>query len=95
MKHLPYPKNQTREKARTVKSQCHIIGKCAPEVLASGMGMDAYLYCMAERTIMERPEARTGPEEDGRGKHRLAEKPADGRTRQGKGFCHEPDFAHR
>ena len=26
---------------------------------------------------------------------KLAEKPADGRTRQGKGFCHEPDFDHR
>ena len=38
MKHLPYPKNQTREKARTVKSQCHIIGKRALAVLASGNG---------------------------------------------------------
>ncbi len=57
--------------------------------------MDAYLYCMAGRIIMERPEARAGSEDDGRGKHRLAEKPADGRTKQGKEFCHEPDFDHR
>jgi len=38
MKHLPYPKNQTREKARTVKSQCHIIGTRAPGLLESENG---------------------------------------------------------
>lgn len=56
MKHLPYPKNQTREKARTVKSQCHIIGTRAPGLLESENGDDAYLYCMAGRIIMEKPE---------------------------------------
>ena len=38
MKHLPYPQNQTREKARTVKSQCHIIGTRAPGLLESEIG---------------------------------------------------------
>ena len=34
--------------------------------------MDAYLYCMAGRIIMERPEARAGSEDDGRGKRGTA-----------------------
>lgn len=49
--------------------------------------MDAYLYCMAGRIIMEKPETGTGAEDDGRRKHRLA------RSRRTAGQNRERGFA--